>query len=108
MEEKTTENQETLSANEKEEMLKALFGSLEVDEKAIFADWCHEEVKKGASKYLGQKMVKMNEDVNRVVSKLYDKVIKTETKIYDETNDRFDVVSDDEDKGENSSKGFFD
>lgn len=105
METKTDKSGEVLSQEEKIEMVKTIFSSLEIDKKAELADWCHEEVRKGTPEFLKKKMVEMNEDVNRVVSKLYDKVIKTGKKIYDETNETFKTVSSEENTGENSSSG---
>ena len=43
---KTNSDNRALSQEEKIEMLKAMFSTLEVDKKAIFAQWCHEEIEK--------------------------------------------------------------
>jgi hypothetical protein len=102
---------EALSQEEKIEILKAMFSTLEVDKKAIFAQWCHEEIEKGASALLGEKMTKMNEQLNSFVAKAYDKVVKTGTEVYDRTNEAFKFANEEEiDKSPNSSdnKGIWD
>lgn len=97
-------NSEALSQEEKVEILKAMFSTLEVDNKAIFTQWCHEEVEKGASALLGEKMTKMNEQVNSFVAKAYDKVVKSGKEVYDRTNEAFKFANEDEiDGSENSS-----
>jgi len=95
---------EALSQEEKVEFLKAMFSTLEVDKKAIFTQWCHEEVEKGASALLGEKMTKMNEQMNSFVAKAYDKVVKAGTEVYDRTNEAFKFASEEEiEKSPNSS-----
>jgi hypothetical protein len=97
-------NAEALSQEEKIEILKAMFSTLEVDNKAIFTQWCHEMVEKGASELLGEKMTKMNEQVNSFVAKAYDKVVKSGKEIYDRTNEAFKFASEEEiDESPNSS-----
>lgn len=98
------ENAEALSQDEKVEILKAMFSTLEVDNKVIFTQWCHEEVEKGTSVLLGEKMIKMNEQVNSFVAKACDKVIKTGNEVYDRTNEAFKFASEEEiEKSPNSS-----
>lgn len=104
-------NAESLSQEEKVEFLKAMFSTLEVDKKAVFTQWCHEEVEKGASELLGEKMTKMNEQMNSFVAKAYDKVVKTGTEVYDRTNEAFKFANEEEiEKSPNSSesKGIWD
>jgi ElaB/YqjD/DUF883 family membrane-anchored ribosome-binding protein len=97
---------EALSQEEKIEILKAMFSTLEVDKKAIFAQWCHEEIEKGASALLGEKMTKMNEQLNSFVAKAYDKVVKTGTEVYDRTNEAFKFANEEEiNDSPNSSEG---
>ena len=111
----TTETQgtsaEALSQEEKIELLKAVFSTIDVDKKAIFTQWCHEEVDKGASALLGDKMTKMNEQVNSFVAKAYDKVVKTGGNIYDRTNEAFKFANEkeiDESPNSSESKGIWD
>ena len=100
------ENVETLNQEEKIEILKAMFATLKIDKKAIFTQWCHEEVEKGASELLGEKMTKMNEQVNSFVAKAYDKIVKTGTKVFDRTNEAFKFANEKEiDNSPNSSEG---
>ena len=102
---------EALSQEEKIEILKAMFSTLEVDNKAIFTQWCHEMVEKGASELLGEKMTKMNEQVNSFVAKAYDKVVKSGKEVYDRTNEAFKFANEetiDESPNSSDSAGIWD
>jgi len=102
---------ETLSQEEKIEILKAMFSTLEVDNKAVFTQWCHEEIERGTGALLGEKMTKMNEQMNSFVAKAYDKVVKAGTEVYDRTNEAFKFANEEEiEKSPNSSssKGIWD
>jgi len=104
----TTDNAGEVSQEEKIEMAKIIFASLEIDNKAKFAQWCHEEVEKGGVEFLGQKMQQMNDDFTRVVSKIHKQVVETGTKLYNGTNEMVQsALKDDEEenKSENTSEG---
>lgn len=102
--EQTGKVEEILSQEEKVEFLKAMFSTLEIEKKAVFTQWCHEEIEKGAGELLGEKMTKMNEQMNSFVAKSYDKIVKTGSKIYDRTNEAFKFASEEEiDESPNSS-----
>lgn len=108
----TSENQrpnfDAFTQEEKISFLKTMFNTLEIDNKAIFANWCHEEVEKGASELLGEKMNEMNEKLNKFVAKAYDKVVETGSKIYHGTNTFVEEAlrkDEEETKSENTSEG---
>lgn len=86
MDDKTTQGDKEVSMEDRIEAAKLLFLSLPIDEKAKFAQWCHEEVEKGTPELLAEKLQQMNSDVNRVVAKLYDGIVKTGSDIYHGTN----------------------
>jgi len=85
-----------LSKEEKVEMLKAIFSTLEVDKKAIFAQWCHEEIEKGTGELLGEKMQKMENQMNSFIAKATDKCKTAGIKLYNETNEAFKFASEEE------------
>jgi len=93
---------EALSQDEKVEFLKAMFSTLEVDKKAIFTQWCHEEVEKGAGALLGQKMQEVNDKMNNFIAKAYDQTTKGAKFIYEKTNEAFEPR--DEDVKKDTSK----
>ena len=86
-ENKTVNN---LSNEEKIEFLKAMFSTLEIDEQAVFTNWCHEEVEKGGAKYLGQKIDEVNGKMNEFIAKAYDQVTKGAKFVYDKGNEMFE------------------
>ena len=86
------ESKEILSQEEKINFLKAMFSTLDVDKKAIFTQWCHEEVEKGAGALLGDKMKNMETQMNSFIAKASDRVIKTGAKVYNSTNEAFSFV----------------
>ena len=79
----TNQGTENLSNEEKIEFLKAMFGSLEIDEQAVFTNWCHEQVEKGGIKFLGSKIKETNEKMTNFIKKKFNEhninleVIKT-------------------------------
>jgi len=81
--------QPELSNEEKIEFLKSMFSSLEIDEQARFTQWCHEEVEKGGSKYLGKKIEEVNQKMNNFIAKAYDQATKGAKIIYNQTNEAF-------------------
>ncbi len=92
-------NQQTkaeLSNQEKVEFLKAMFSTLEIDEQAVFTQWCHEQVEKGGAKLLGQKMQEVNEKMNNFISKAYDQAMKGAKFIYDKTNEALEPQKEDD------------
>jgi hypothetical protein len=91
-----------LSNDEKVEFLKAMFSTLEIDEQAIFTQWCHEQVEKGGAKFLGQKMQEVNDKMNNFIAKAYDQATKGAKFIYDKGNEAFEVKKND--VPENNSK----
>ena len=84
-ENEATSNKE-LSQEEKIELAKKIFSTLPVDERAKFANWCHEQVEKGAGEFLGQKMQKMQDDLSSFIARAQDKIVNTGQKIYRGTN----------------------
>jgi hypothetical protein len=86
---------EALSQEEKVEFLKSMFSTLEVDRKAIFTQWCHEEVEKGVGPLLGQKMQEVNDKMNNFIAKAYDQTTKGAKFIYEKTNEAFEPREDD-------------
>lgn len=86
------ENNEQLPLKERIEFLKAMFSTLEIDEQAKFAEWCHEEVKSGGAKYLGKKIDEVNKKMNSFIAKAYDQTTKGAKFIYENTNEAFKNV----------------
>ena len=110
MSEKTQENLNTaLTQEEKVEFLKAMFSTLEVDNKAIFTQWCHEEVEKGAGALLGQKMKEVNDKMNNFIAKAYDQTTKGAKFVYEKTNEVFEPRDEDakKDSSKDDSPSFF-
>jgi len=92
-------NQQTkseLSNQEKVEFLRAMFSTLEIDEQAVFTQWCHEQVEKGGAKLLGQKMQEVNDKMNNFIAKAYDQATKGAKFIYDKTNEALEPRQEDE------------
>lgn len=85
-----------LTSEEKVEMLKALFSTIEVDQKAIFTEWCHTEIEKGVGALLGEKMQKMENQMNSFIARATDKFKVSGIKIYNATNEAFKFVSEEE------------
>jgi len=79
-------NNAELTQEEKVELAKRIFSTLDVNNRAKFANWCHEEIEKDTHEVLKEKMQKMNSDLNSFLAKAQDKIINTGTKIYDGTN----------------------
>jgi hypothetical protein len=90
-ENKTQEKQST--PEEKIELMKTIFMSLEIDNRAVFTDWCHENVKSGGTEYFRNKMQKMNDDLSKMVANFSDKVGDVGSKIYNNTNEAFKGVT---------------
>lgn len=87
----TQENaKEAMSQEEKVEFLKTIFSTLEVDSKAVFTQWCHEEIERGAGELLGQKMQEVNDKFTAFVAKASDQVNKGAKFIYEKTNEAFE------------------
>ena len=95
MEENNTAPKEALSKEEKVEFLKTLFSTLDIDEKMIFTQWCHEECEKGGSELVGRKFQEVNEKFNSFIAKVSDNVSKGAKFIYEETNKAFEVKNED-------------
>jgi len=93
MSENTEKKDEALSNQEKIEGLKAMFSTLPVEDKAIFTQWCHEEVEKGTVELVGEKLVKMNEQMNSFIARASDTMLKAGAKVYTETNKAFKFAS---------------
>jgi len=104
-----TKNQENkvLTDEEKVEILKAMFSTIEVDKKAEFADWCHTEIEKGAGALLGEKMQKMEVQLNSFLAKATDKCKTAGINVYNATNEAFKFVPEEEieNTSEHTSKG---
>lgn len=108
MSETTDKPSEAMTQEEKIEMAKILFSTLEIDQKAIFAQWCHEEVEKGGVEFLGQKMSEVNDKFNSFVARASDSIKKGATFIYDKTNEAFEVEEDTNDEKSGDEPSFFD
>lgn len=86
---------EALSQEDKIEFLKSMFSTLEVDKKAIFTQWCHEEIEKGTGVLLGKKMQEVNDKMNNFIAKAYDQTTKGAKFIYEKTNEAFKPIEED-------------
>lgn len=71
------------------EELKKIFSSLSLEDKAVFANWCGEEMERLTSQFLGKKMQEVSDKTNKVLSEGFDKIMKAGSKIFNETNDAF-------------------
>lgn len=89
MEENKQEKKE-LSQEERVECLKTIFSTLEVEVKAEFTQWCHEEIEKGLPQLVGQKLQKANEKFNSFIAKASDSLGQGAKSIYDNTNKLFE------------------
>jgi hypothetical protein len=108
MQDNKTNSAENISTEEKVQLLKDVFDSLEVVERAEFTNWCHEEIEKDTSEVLREKMQKGEEAFSSFVAKSYDKIVKAGTKVYNTTNEVFESVVNDkkeENNSEHTSKG---
>ena len=104
----STTNQTTkpeLSNEEKVEFLKAMFSTLEIDEQAVFAQWCHEQVEQGGIKFLGKKIEETNTKMCDFIAKAYDQTKKGAKFIYEKTNETFETKPDDVVKNNSNSSG---
>lgn len=97
----TNQTKTELSNKEKVEFLKAMFSTLEIDEQAVFTQWCHEQVEKGGAAFLGQKMQEVNDKMNSFITKAYDQTKNGAKFIYEKTNEAFAPKGD---ETENNSK----
>lgn len=95
MSENNTETKRELTQDEKIEFLKAMFSTLDVDQKAVFADWCHEQIKLGAGAVAAEKFQKSGEILNKIVSEGYDKFVGAMKFAYEKTNEAFEVKDED-------------
>ena len=110
-ENKTQNNQESMTQEERVDFLKTIFSSLEITSKAEFTQWCHEEVEKGGSELLGQKMQEVNDKFNSFVARASDQIGKGAKFVYEKTNEAFEVRGEDVRKDNSDKKGgdtFFD
>ena len=73
MQEDKTNSAENISTKEKVQLLKDVFDSLGVIERAEFTQWCHEEIEKDTGEVLMEKMRKGEEAFSSFVAKSYDK-----------------------------------
>lgn len=106
MSDKTQENlSQALTQDEKVEFLKVMFSTLEVDNKAVFTQWCHEEVEKGAGALLGQKMQEASDKMSSFIAKAYDQTTKGAKFIYEKTNEAFEPREEDVRKDTNKDDG---
>ncbi|MEK6829867.1 MAG: hypothetical protein AABY15_07140 [Nanoarchaeota archaeon] len=94
-----------LSNEEKAEFLKAMFSTLEIDEQAIFAQWCHEQVEQGGIKFLGKKIEETNAKMNDFIAKAYDQVSKGAKFVYNKTNEAFETKPENEVKNNSNPTG---
>lgn len=85
---------ESLSQNEKVDFLKAMFSTLEIDQKMIFTDWCKDQVLSGSRELLGEKMQEVNDRLNNFIATAYDKITRGAKTIYDKGNEAFDANKD--------------
>ena len=109
--EENTKEKEALSQDEKIEFLKNMFSTLEVDKKAVFTQWCHEEVEKGAGALLGQKLQDVNDKMNSFIARASDQIGKGAKFAYDNTNKLFEADETPKKEIKKTSKGghsFFD
>lgn len=74
---------------ERIEKMKIMFASLEIDNRAIFADWCHENIKTGAGEYFAKKAQGVNDKMNAFIASATDKISSSGSKIYNATNEAF-------------------
>jgi len=86
---------EALTKEEKVEFLKTMFSTLEIDTKAEFAQWCHEEIEKGVGPLLGQKMQEVNDKMNSFIARASDKIGAGAKFVYEKTNEAFEVRPED-------------
>lgn len=92
-----TQEKEALSQNEKVEFLKNMFSTLEVDKKAVFTQWCHEEIERGAGALLGQKLQEVNDKMNSFIAIESEKIGNGAKFAYDNTNKIFESEEKSED-----------
>jgi len=97
--------QEAMSQEERVEFLKTIFSTLEVDAKAVFTQWCHEEIEKGAGELLGQKMQEVNDKFTAFVAKASDQVNKGAKFVYEKTNEAFEPRGEDVTKNNSDTTG---
>jgi hypothetical protein len=102
-----------LSQDEKIEFLKTIFSTLEVDYKAVFTQWCHEELERGAGELLGHKMQKVNDKFTAFVAKASDQVNKGVEFVCKKTNEAFEpkeegTVKNNSDTTGDGKSSFFD
>jgi len=90
MSEQNNKSIETLTVEERIGFLKTIIATLPIDEKMKVSVWLNEACEKGGKELLGQKMVEMNESMNRMIAKASDIAVKAGTKIYDKTNETFE------------------
>jgi hypothetical protein len=94
---KSNDSLENLSQEERMEMLRILFSTLEVDKQMEFAVWCDEVAQKGGLSMLAQKGQKMYDDLNSFLANAKDTILKTGEKIYTKTNEVFEKPDDEHD-----------
>ena len=115
MSDNNTENKKELTQEEKVEFLKVMFSTLDIDQKMIFTQWCHEECEKGGSELLAEKWQGVNDSFNRMVAEGCDKFVGAANFVYQKGNAAFKVIDDnviknntsEETKGD-GSPSFFD
>jgi len=105
MSDNNTENKQALSKEEKIEFLKTMFSTLEIDQKAIFTQWCHEQVELGAPALVGQKLQEASDKFNSFIAKVSDNISKGAKFIYEEGNKAFETKDEDVVKNNNIDKG---
>jgi len=105
-----SENQVTseLSSEEKTELLRQVFSTLEVDEQAIFTQWCHEQVEKGGAKLLGKKMQEASLRLNNFVERAYSQATRGVESISNKSIGEPNSIYKDPSQGQEDGPSFFD
>lgn len=104
MSDNNTETKKELTQEEKVEFLKVIFSTLDVDQKMIFTQWCHEECEKGGGELLAEKWQGVNDSFNKMVAEGYDKFVGAAKYVYEKGNEAFKVRDEDAVKNNTSEE----
>lgn len=104
MSDNNTETKRELNQDEKVQFLKAMFSTLDVEQKAVFANWCHEQIELGAGAVASEKLQKSGEILNKIVSEGYDKFVGAMKFAYEKTNEAFETRDEDAIKNNTSEE----
>jgi hypothetical protein len=104
MSENNTEQKQALSEEEKIEFLKTMFSTLDIDQKMIFTQWCHEECEKGGTELVGRKFQEVNDKFNGFIAKVSDNISKGAKFIYEKGNEAFETREEDAIKNNTSEE----